>query len=117
MTQHYIVHGMTCNGCKSSVEKALKNIPEVSGLNIELDSGITEIESEKEIALEKLNDAVQDAGSYSISIPGNSEETPHTYRYAVYGLTCQGCVKSTTDLLKKDPAVKEVNISLDENTV
>src|SRR5690554_297729 len=117
MTQHYIVHGMTCNGCKSSVEKALKDIPEVNHIEIELDSGITEIESDKEIPIEKLNDAVQGAGSYSISIPGNSDETPHTYRYAVYGLTCQGCVKSTTDLLKKDPAVKDVVISLDENTV
>lgn len=117
MTHHYIVHGMTCNGCKSSVEKALKDIPEVSHIEIELDSGITEIQSDKVIPLEKLNNAVEDAGGYSISIPGNSEDTPHTYRYSVYGLTCQGCVKSTTDLLKKDPAVKDVVISLDENTV
>jgi|SRR5690625_256648 len=117
MTQHYIVHGMTCNGCKSSVEKALKNIPEVTHIEIELESGITEIESDKEIPIEKLNKAVENAGSYSISIPGNSEDSPHTYRYAVYGLTCDGCIKTTTDLLKEDPAVKNVAISLDENTI
>lgn len=117
MIQHYIVHGMTCNGCKSSVEKALKDIPEVTHIEIELESGITEIESDKEIPIEKLNHALENVGGYSISIPGNSAETPHSYLYAVYGLTCQGCVKTTTDLLKKDPAVKSVSISLDENTV
>src|SRR5699024_5259449 len=117
MTHHYIVHGMTCNGCKASVEKALKDIPEVTHIEIELDSGITEIESDQEIPIDELNNAVKGAGSYSISIPGNSENTPHTYRYAVYGLTCQGCVKTTTDSLKKDPAVKNVSILLDENTI
>src|SRR5690554_5971383 len=111
MTQHYIVHGMTCNGCKSSVEKALKDIPEVTHIEIELDSGITEIESDKEIPIEKLNNAVENAGSYSISIPGNSEESPHTYRYAVYGLTCQGCVKTNTNLKKENQALKDVSIS------
>src|SRR5699024_8233675 len=117
MKQHYIVHGMTCNGCKASVEKALKDIPEVTHIEIELDSGITEIERDKEIPIEKLDNAVKDAGSYSISIPGNSEDTPHTYRYAIYGLTCQGCVKITTDSLKEDPAIKHVAISLEENSI
>ena len=117
MKQHYIVHGMTCNGCKASVDKALKDIPEVTHIEIELDSGITEIESDKEIPIEKLDNAVKDAGSYSISIPGNSEDTPHTYRYAIYGLTCQGCVKITTDSLKEDPAIKHVAISLEENSI
>ena len=117
MTHHYIVHGMTCNGCKSSVEKALYSIPEVSNVKIELDSGIVEVESTKEVPFQVLEKTINEAGSYSISIPGNSEEKPNTFRYAVYGLTCQGCVNSTTNLLKKDSAIKSVSISLEDKTI
>lgn len=117
MIQQYIVHGMTCNGCKASVKKALENLPEVSDVNIALESGITEIVSEKEVAFSKLKDTIEEAGNYTISIPGNSKENPHTYRYGIFGLTCEGCVKSATDLLKKDTAIKNLTISLEKKTV
>lgn len=117
MTQHYIIHGMTCGGCKSSVVTALENLPGIIDIEIELDSGIAKIKSDTELPLEVLEKTVSGAGNYTISIPGNSKENPTTYRYAIYGLTCQGCVNSATDLLKKDPAIKNITISLEENSV
>lgn len=117
MTQHYIIHGMTCKGCKSSVQSALEELPDIQNVNIDLESGITEIESKDSISFKVLQETVEKAGNYTISLPGNSKENPNLYRYSIYGLTCQGCVNTTMDLLKKDPAIESVAIILDENKI
>ena len=38
-TEHLKVTGMTCSGCTSKVEKALKRINGVSDVNVSLDAG------------------------------------------------------------------------------
>lgn len=117
MTQDFIIHGMTCNGCKASVEKILNEIPGVSDIKIELETGHTEITSLEEIPFKQIKESIEASNKYSISIPGNSEENPHTYRYSIYGLTCQGCASTATKALKQHTAIKEVSISLEDSTV
>lgn len=116
ITQYYNIYGMTCSECKSSVTNALDSIPEVTHIEIDLESGLAKIESKQEIPFEALQQAVEKAG-YSINIPGNTKENPNNYRYAIHGLTCQGCVKTTTDLLQKDKAIQVVHISLEEQSI
>ena len=50
MTHTYIVTGMTCNGCKASVEKALSSIEHVDNVSINLDTSEVEITMESHIS-------------------------------------------------------------------
>jgi len=49
---------MTCNGCRSAVEKGLNELPGVVDANVDLDKEEAHIHFEKEIPLEKLQGAL-----------------------------------------------------------
>lgn len=42
-TKHVSIKGMTCGGCVSSVERALKKHPEVSSFQVDLKAGRAEV--------------------------------------------------------------------------
>jgi copper ion binding protein len=57
------VTGMSCSGCASRVEKALKSVAGVSGADIDLKAGKATVEYDPLKAAEKdLVKAVRDAG-------------------------------------------------------
>lgn len=67
-TSTYKIHGMTCNGCRSHVEKILNEVEGVSKATVNLENGEAEIQSEKKIPLETFQNALEkDGGNYSIS--------------------------------------------------
>jgi copper chaperone CopZ len=47
MKQEFVISGMTCGNCKKGVEEKLIAIPEVSGVEVDLKSGLTKIETTK----------------------------------------------------------------------
>ena len=72
MKHTYHIHGMTCNGCRSHVEKTLNSVPGVSKATVDLVKAEATIESEKHIPIEKFQEALKnDGGGYSIHTPGN----------------------------------------------
>ena len=72
MKHTYHIHGMTCNGCRSHVEKTLNSVPGVSKATVDLEKAEATIESEKHIPIEKFQEALKnDGGGYSIHTPGN----------------------------------------------
>src|SRR5690606_1454936 len=79
MTHTYHIHGMTCNGCRSHVEKTLNAVEGVSKATVDLEKAEAVIEMEKHIPIERFQEALKnDGGSYSIHMPGdhNHNKTP-----------------------------------------
>ncbi|MCG2460982.1 heavy metal translocating P-type ATPase [Flavobacteriaceae bacterium F89] len=72
MTHTYHIHGMTCNGCRSHVEKTLNAVAGVSKATVDLKKAEAVIEMDKHIPIERFQEALKkDGGSYSIHTPGN----------------------------------------------
>ncbi|MBC3757961.1 cation transporter [Hyunsoonleella sp. SJ7] len=65
MKHTYTVTGMTCNGCKTSVEEALNALPEVKKASVDLEASKAIIEMTEHISTVKLQQALSD--KYSIS--------------------------------------------------
>lgn len=65
MKQTYTVTGMTCNGCKASVENVLNTIAEVESVSVNLEDAEATIKMSKHISIETLQKALTD--KYQIS--------------------------------------------------
>ncbi len=67
MKHTYNIHGMTCNGCRSHVEKILSEVEGVSSATVLLAEKEAIIEMENHIPLEKFQEALKnDGGRYHI---------------------------------------------------
>ena len=67
MKHTYHIHGMTCNGCRSHVEKTLSEVDGVSSASVDLEKAQATIEMYSHIALETFQKALlDDGGAYSI---------------------------------------------------
>ncbi|ULQ59146.1 heavy-metal-associated domain-containing protein [Brucepastera parasyntrophica] len=62
MTKTIQVSGMSCGHCVKRVENALKNIPGVTKVSVNLDSGSASITSGRDIASAELASAISEAG-------------------------------------------------------
>lgn len=71
MTHTFHISGMTCNGCRSSVEKKLNETPGVTKASVDLQKAEAIIEMESHIPLEKFQEQLKDS-HYSISMPGEA---------------------------------------------
>ncbi|WP_299553309.1 MauE/DoxX family redox-associated membrane protein [Seonamhaeicola sp.] len=65
MKHIYTVTGMTCNGCKASVEEALSKLPDIKKASVNLESSEAVLEINNAISLERLQEALSD--KYTIS--------------------------------------------------
>ena len=65
MTHKYKVSGMTCNGCKASVEKSLSALDNVESVSVDLEAEEATINMSEHIVLKKLQNAISD--KYKIS--------------------------------------------------
>ncbi|MCI5058626.1 MAG: heavy metal translocating P-type ATPase [Flavobacteriales bacterium] len=71
MKHTYHIHGMTCNGCRTHVEKTLSKVDGVIEASVNLKKSEAIIEMESHIPIETFQEALkQDGGSYSIHKPG-----------------------------------------------
>jgi P-type Cu+ transporter len=66
MTHTYTITGMSCNGCRNKVEKALNEIDGVEA-TVTLDPPIATITTEKSVPIFKLQKVLYAAGNYIIS--------------------------------------------------
>lgn len=67
MKHTYTITGMTCNGCRSSVEKALNSIKGIEAV-VSLDPPIATLQMKDHIPLVQLQETLSKAGKYSISM-------------------------------------------------
>ena len=77
MKHTYEIHGMTCNGCRSKVEKTLNEIPGVTSAEVSLEESSATIVMEKHIPTEKMQAALSAVGKYSIGMHGSGEAAMH----------------------------------------
>jgi len=86
MKHTYQITGMSCNGCRSKIEKVLNGIEGISA-TVTLDPPEAEVTMEKHIATEDLQRALSAAGNYGIEMKGHggparghqhSHQTVHT---------------------------------------
>ncbi|WP_289023713.1 heavy metal translocating P-type ATPase [uncultured Salegentibacter sp.] len=69
--QTYSVSGMTCNGCRAHVEKTLNKVEGVKNAEVNLEKEEAKIVGDKNVSLEKLQQALQDdGGNYEIHEAG-----------------------------------------------
>ena len=61
---------MSCNGCRSHVEKTLSKVEGVQHVSVDLEKGEATLEMQSHIPLETLQQAMAQDGSYRISLPG-----------------------------------------------
>jgi P-type Cu+ transporter len=73
MRHTYSIHGMSCIGCRTHVEEALRNTEGVIKVSVDLQKAEAIIEMGSHIPLEKLQEALKNSGgNYSISLPGDT---------------------------------------------
>ncbi len=65
MKHTYTVTGMTCNGCRKSVEEALNSVNNVVNATVDLKKGEATVEMSEHISIEFLQKAI--SGKYTIS--------------------------------------------------
>lgn len=78
MQHTYQISGMTCNGCRSHVEKTLGQVDGIEKATVDLKSGEAVLTMSSHVPLEKLQKAMlDDGGAYSISLPGDHQHQHH----------------------------------------
>ncbi len=73
MTHTYKITGMSCNGCRTNVEKTLNEIDSISAV-VTFDPPIATITMEKHIPIEQLQTALTAIGKYSIEMVTNQQQ-------------------------------------------
>ncbi len=64
--QTYTVTGMTCGHCASSVSEEVRELAGVADVAVDLPTGRVTVTSERELAVEDVRKAVEEAG-YTLS--------------------------------------------------
>jgi copper chaperone len=62
VTSHYVVSGMTCQHCVSSVTEEVSAVVGVLDVAVDLDSGALTVTSDSEVAFSDIEAAVDEAG-------------------------------------------------------
>jgi len=70
----YSISGMTCNGCKSSIEKSISDLKEVKSIKVDLENEQATIELESDVFLEKLQSAL--SRKFSITEKKTKKQIP-----------------------------------------
>lgn len=61
-TRTYTVTGMTCSHCVASVTEEVADVPGVSDVHVDLDSGALRLTADDAVTRERIAAAVADAG-------------------------------------------------------
>ncbi|MEZ4944685.1 MAG: heavy metal translocating P-type ATPase [Cyclobacteriaceae bacterium] len=78
MQHTYQISGMTCNGCRSHVEKTLSHVEGIEEVSVDLKTGEATLKMQSHIPLEKLQKALKDDGDrYGISMKGDHSNHIH----------------------------------------
>ncbi|MGA4533185.1 heavy metal translocating P-type ATPase [Ectopseudomonas chengduensis] len=96
------IQGMTCASCAGRVERALRKLPQVSSVSVNLASEQARIEAPAD-SLPQLITTIIDAG---YAVPSQPLEL------SIEGMTCASCVGRIERALSKLPGVSQVAVNL-----
>ena len=99
MENTYRISGMSCNGCRTKVEKALN---EIDGIDAEvtLDPPIAFVHSNFLIPIKQLQETLSKAGNYTIETPNPADSKPTETEKSC----CDGS-KDTTNMVTNRPGL------------
>lgn len=97
MTHTYTITGMSCNGCRTKVEKALNTIDGVEA-SVSLDPPVATITMEKHIPIFKLQKALYEAGKYVITESNVVAPMPKTEEVTTAKSCCGGNTQSENNM-------------------
>ncbi|MBL8805637.1 MAG: copper-translocating P-type ATPase [Rhodospirillales bacterium] len=100
------VEGMTCASCVTHVEKAIRALPGVASVAVNLATGKAHVTATDPAALAAVPDAVERAG-YAVPLADAD--------YAIEGMTCASCVAHVEKAIRSVPGVTEVSVNLATN--
>ena len=110
MKHTYKITGMTCNGCRSHVEKILSKVKGVAKASVNLEKAEATIEMDAHIKLETFQEVLKNDGDrYGILIP-NNDKMKHTYH--IHGMTCNGCRSHVEKTLSEVAGVSKATVDL-----
>ncbi len=91
ITQNYQVDGMSCLGCKTGVETALMSIEGVQQVEVDLESGNTVVQADRELNIDDLKSVFKEKGlHYSISLPGEEKSCCSEHNHTADEVKGQG---------------------------
>ena len=128
MKHTYKITGMTCTGCKTSVESALSNLKAITKVEANLKNNEVALEMTSHVSLEKLQETLLKAGlHYTIEMPEKNKLRPNKFEKPVRSqegngvfycpMHCEGertydkagsCPVCGMDLIEQPKAVTEV---------
>ncbi|NAY90791.1 heavy metal translocating P-type ATPase [Muricauda sp. JGD-17] len=77
MKHTYHIHGMTCNGCRTHVEKTLNGVDGVTSAMVDLEKKEAVIEMSRHIDIDTFQQAFEkEGGNYRIHLPGEHHHPP-----------------------------------------
>ena len=97
------INGMTCGSCVARVEKAIRAVPGVSDVAVNLATERASVTAALDVSPAALTEAVERAG-YAVGT--------ETFDLVVTGLTCASCVARVERALKGVPGVSGAEVSL-----
>ncbi|WP_349961473.1 heavy metal translocating P-type ATPase [Rhizobium sp. ZPR3] len=103
------IEGMTCASCVGSVERALKNVPGVDAVSVNLATEKASITTHAAIDHTELVRAVENVG---YSVPESFTAAVGSIELSIEGMTCASCVGSVERALKTVPGVSEAAVNL-----
>lgn len=75
MTTTYSIEGMTCNGCRSGVEKKLKEIPGVTNAIVNLENKLATVTTKKPMSVETIRQYLPEKYKVSENKPAVKQST------------------------------------------
>ncbi|MFS0728417.1 heavy metal translocating P-type ATPase [Paenibacillus sp. 1P07SE] len=103
----FLVHGMDCSACATTIEKAVKQIAGVSSVRVHYSTGKMQVYSLDDSILEPLQETVKKLGYGLDRLESNAKS--RTYR--VEGMDCSSCALTIENHLQQFPDVRSVSVN------
>src|SRR6056297_2354059 len=101
------IDGMSCAGCVSRAEKAIKSVSGIENAQVNLADASARVQVEDATAARAVAGALKSAGYPAM---------PRKLRLAIEGMTCASCVNRVETALKDVPGVLSVTVNLADGT-
>ncbi|MBC7607535.1 MAG: copper-translocating P-type ATPase [Burkholderiales bacterium] len=107
MKHTYNIGGMTCNGCRSTVEKALNSIEGIEA-SVALDPPVATISMIRHTPLQQMQKTLSEVGKYSISLPSMIKEENETATTTQKKSCCSSTDSEKEKIIKKATVIPGV---------
>lgn len=105
--KEYKVHGMDCPACATTIEKVVRNIKDVSQVQVNYSTGKMYIDTSNPLALTALPTTIKKLG-YTLE-PIQLKESNQVYN--IEGMDCSSCARTIENYFKNVSSVQNVNVN------